>query len=153
VRDVHLSNQFYGLLLGINAFVIVLLELPLVKFTEHRNPRRVMSFGLVLLAVGVGATGLADGKAALIVTVVVWTFAEMAYTPVATAYPGMLAPEHLRGRYQGAEGIAITVAQTVGPALGGFLYGVSAASNWVACGLLGLLAAVLILAARPGRAV
>jgi MFS family permease len=149
VRDAQLSNQFYGLLLGINAFVIVLFELPLVKFTERRDPRRVMALGLVLLAVGVGATGVADGRSALIATVLVWTLAEMIYTPVATAYPGMLAPEHLRGRYQGAEGIAITIAQTAGPALGGLLYGLNADSHWVVCTLVAVLGAGLILATRP----
>lgn len=148
VEDTNLSNKFYGLLLGINALIIVLIELPLVKFTEKRSARHVMAFGLVLLALGVGATGAADGKALLVVTVVVWTFAEMIYTPVATAYPGMLAPDHLRGRYQGAEGIAITLAQTAGPALGTFLYSVSTTSHWVSCAVVAVIGAGLVLVAK-----
>jgi MFS family permease len=152
VRDANLSNEFYGLLLGINALIIVLVELPLVKLTEKRSARHVIAFGLLLLALGVGSIGAADGKTLLIVTVVVWTFAEMIYTPVATAYPGMLAPDHLRGRYQGAEGIAITLAQTAGPALGGFLYAVSTTSHWVSCGVIAVIGAGLILAAKhPGQ--
>jgi len=71
---------------------------------------------------------------------------------VATAYPGMLAPEDLRGRYQGAEGIAITLAQTAGPALGGFLYAVSTTTHWVSCGVIAVIGAGLILAAKhPGQ--
>lgn len=148
VRDAGLSNQFYGLLLGLNALLIVLVELPLVKFTEHRNAQRVIAFGLVLLALGVGTTGLATAETALIATVVLWTFGEMIYTPVATAYPGMLAPDHLRGRYQGAEGIAITVAQSVGPALGGLFYQYNADAHWVAAGAVALAGVLLILASR-----
>jgi MFS family permease len=148
VRDVHMSNSFYGLLLGINAITCVFVELPLVRFTERRNPRRVIAFGLVLLSAGVGLTGVADTRKALVLTVVAWTFGEMIYTPVATAYPGMLAPDHLRGRYQGAEGIAITLAQTAGPALGGLFYSISPAGHWLTCGVVALVGAGLILGAR-----
>lgn len=149
VRDVGLGATFYGLLLGINAFVIVLVELPLVKFTESRDFRKVIAFGLALLAVGVGASGLAEDKAALIVTVLLWTCGEMIYTPVATSLPGMFSPPHLRGRYQATEGIAITLAQTGGPALGGFLYGHNSALHWGSCVILALFGAGLILAVKP----
>jgi MFS family permease len=148
VRAVHLSNSFYGLLLGINATACVFIELPLVRFTERRNPRHVMSVGLVLLGIGVGVIGLSDTRFLLILTVIVWSMAEMIYTPVATAYPGSLAPPHLRGRYQGAEGIAVTLAQTVGPAIGGFLFAVSEPAHWVACAVMAMLGAAVILVAK-----
>lgn len=148
VQSVGLKNSFYGLLLGINALLCVFVELPLVRFTEHRNPRRVIAVGLVLLGLGVGLIGVADTAFALILTVIAWTFAEMMYTPVATAYPGLLAPSHLRGRYQGAEGISITLAQTLGPAIGGLLFALSQPGHWVSCGVIGLLGAALILKAK-----
>jgi MFS family permease len=153
VKDVHLSNTFYGLLLGINALMCVCIELPLVRFTERRNSRQVIAVGLVLLGLGVGLIGVADSRAMLVFTVVVWTFAEMIYTPVATAYPGLLAPSHLRGRYQAAEGIAITLAQTAGPAIGGLIYGISQGAHWLTSAALSVVAAALILAAKPRRAV
>ena len=37
VRDAQLSNTFYGLLLGLNALLCVLLELPLVRFIEGQR--------------------------------------------------------------------------------------------------------------------
>jgi MFS family permease len=151
VHDLHLSNSFYGVLLSINAVMCVLIELPLIKFTGHRNPGRVLAVGMVLLAAGVGLTGLASNQVALVLTVVVWTFAEMIYTPVATTYPGLLAPEHLRGRYQGAEGIAITLAQTIGPSLGGLLYSVSQSAHWISCGVVALVGAAVILFAEDPR--
>ncbi len=149
VRDEGLGNEFYGVLLGVNALLIVLLELPLVRFTERRQPRYVIALGVVLLGAGVALTGVASAQIALVTTVVLWTLGEMVYTPVATAYPGMLAPDHLRGRYQGAEGVAVTVAQTAGPAGGGFLYGYGATGHWVLCGVIAVLGAAFMLAARP----
>jgi MFS family permease len=151
VHDVHLDNSFYGLLLGINAALCVLVELPLTKFTGHRHPGRVLAVGMVLMGVGVGLTGLADSRSALILTVVVWSFAEMIYSPVATTYPGLLAPESARGRYQASEGIAITLAQTIGPALGGLLYSVSQADHWASCGVIALVGAVTILFCKDPR--
>ena len=151
VRDVHLSNSFYGLLLGVNAVMVVAIELPLIKVTGRRRPGRVLFVGILALTLGVGLTGIADSRAALLVTVVIWTFGEMIYTPVATTYPGLLAPEHLRGRYQGAEGIAVTLAQTAGPALGGLVYSVSPAASWLACGLVGLAGAAIILPSKDPR--
>jgi predicted MFS family arabinose efflux permease len=151
VRDVHLPNSFYALLLAINAAIIVALELPLISFTSNRNPVRVFAIGLSLLGLGVGLTGAADSRAALVLTVVTWTFAEMIYTPVSTTYPGLLAPGELRGRYQGAEGIALTLGQTAGPALGALFYSVNPTGHWVSCAVLALVAAGIISLAEDPR--
>jgi MFS family permease len=151
VRDEHLPNSFYALLLAINAAVIVALELPIISFTSRRHPARVFAIGLGLLSLGVGLTGVADSRAAMVLTVVTWTFGEMIYTPVSTTYPGLLAPGQLRGRYQGAEGIAMTLGQTVGPALGGLLYSVSLAGHWASCAILALVAAGIILCSGDPR--
>ncbi|MEV8631153.1 MFS transporter [Streptosporangium sp. NPDC051023] len=152
VRQQGDGNEFYGVLLGVNALLIVLFELPLVRFTERRPPRHVIALGVVLLGAGVALTGVANAQGALVATVVLWTLGEMIYTPVATAYPGLLAPDYLRGRYQGAEGVAVTVAQTAGPAAGGFLYGHTAIGHWVLCGVIAVLGAAFMLAAKPAGA-
>lgn len=151
VRDIHLSNSFYALLLAINAAIIVALELPLISFTGNRNPARVFAVGLGLLSLGVGLTGAADSRATLVLTVVMWTFGEMVYTPVSTTYPGLLAPGQLRGRYQGAEGLALTLGQTAGPALGGLFYSLSLTGHWVSCAVLPLVAAGIIALAGDPR--
>jgi MFS family permease len=152
VKDEGLDNSVYGLLLGLNALLCVVCELPLTRRTEHRNPRRVIALGLVLLGLGMGLTGAAHGVILLALTVVLWTFAEMIYTPIANAYPAEFAPAHLRGRYQGADGIAHTLAGALGPAVGGFLYSYSTPVHWVTCAAVGILGAVLVLGAKPRKA-
>jgi MFS family permease len=151
VRDNGMDNSFYGLLLGLNALLCVVLELPLVRHLERHNSRHVIALGIVLVGLGVGATGFVTGKAALAVTVVIWTLGEVIYTPVSTTYPGMLAPEHLRGRYQGAEGVAVTLAQAAGPALGGLTYAASADLHWLSCVIVSLIGVTAILLARHER--
>jgi MFS family permease len=149
VTDAGFSNAFYGLLLSVNALVIVFLELPLTRFTERRAPLRVIAFGLVVLGVGFGLTGLSHTEALLLGTVLLWTVAEMIYTPVAAAYPGQVAPAQLRGRYQGAEALAHTLGQVLGPVVGGTLYGLSSGLHWTVCAVVGAAGAGLVLLARP----
>jgi len=145
VRDVHLSNSFYGFLLGINALMCVAIELPLTKFTGRYHPGRVLAVGMLMTGLGVSLTGAADSRFALVVTVVLWSLAEMIYMPVATTYPGLFAQEHLRGRYQASEAIAITFAQTLAPAIGGLIYSVSQVSHWASCAAVAVLGAVVAL--------
>jgi MFS family permease len=52
----------------------------------------------------------------------------------------------MRGRYMGVNGMTWALALILGPALGMKLLAFSAGALWLACGVLGLLAAVVILA-------
>lgn len=150
VTDAGFSNSVYGLLLGLNALLCVVIELPLTRYTERRDPRRVIAAGLVLLGIGMGLTGAMSTVWLLALTVVVWTVAETVYTPIANAYPAEFSPAHLRGRYQGAEGLAHTLGGTLGPAVGGLLYGMSAPLHWTVCAVVAVAGALLVLGAKPG---
>jgi MFS family permease len=149
VKASGLPVSAFGLLIGLNAALVVVCELPLTGFTQRFASRPVMAIGLVLLGVGFGLTGAAHSFLMIGATVVAWSFAEMIYTPVASAYPGVFAPPHLRGRYQGAYGTAHTLANAVGPAVGGLLFTWSDTGLWMVCVVVGLVAAGLVLAARP----
>ncbi|MBD0744131.1 MFS transporter [Streptomyces sp. CBMA152] len=149
VTDAGFGNGVYGLLLGLNALLCVVIELPLTKYTERRDPRRVIAAGLVLLGIGMALTGAMSAVWLLALTVAIWTVAETVYTPIANAYPAEFSPAHLRGRYQGAEGIAHTLAGALGPAVGGLLYSVSPPLHWTVCGAVACVGALLILGAKP----
>lgn len=153
VRNHGLSNETFGLLLGLNAVIVVFLELPITKFTGRFASRPVMAAGLVLLGIGMGLTGLTGAVLLIALTVIGWSVAEMIYTPVANAYPGEVAPKHAVGRYQGAEGLAHTLGATLGPALGGALFAVSPGLHWTVCLAVAVGGAGLIMLAKsPQRA-
>lgn len=149
LRDRGLPNTLFGLLLSLNALIVVLLELPLTTYTQRQPLRAVIAGGFALLGVGFALTGLAHTAVALAGTVLIWTVAEMLYAPAASASAGRFAPSRLRGRYQGAYGGAQMLAAAVGPPLGASLYALNATILWGACGGVGLLAAALALAAKP----
>src|SRR4030095_12571183 len=85
----------------------------------------------------------------LALTVLIWTLGEIIYAPVASAYVADIAPEHLRGRYHGAWGLTWGAAFVLAPVVGAAIFAWNGDALWLLCGLLGLAAALLQLAARP----
>jgi MFS family permease len=145
-----LSNGTYGALLSVNGALIVLLELPLIAFTQHRSPVRMIALGQLLVGIGFGLTGFAHAVPALTATIVVWTLGEMIGAPPAGAYVAALAPAHMRGRYNGAWSLAWALGLVLGPTVGGFLFGHGESILWSVCLVLGV-ASALLLVAGPRR--
>jgi MFS family permease len=147
-----LSAADYGLLISLNGLAIVLFELPLVAITQRFPYRPVLVVGSLLVGLGFALNAFANDLPELGFTVLVWTLGEIIYAPVAAAYVADLAPEHLRGRYQGAWGLTWGLAFVLAPGLGAAIYAWNPDGLWFTCGLLGLLAALLLLEQRPRRA-
>jgi MFS family permease len=59
----------------------------------------------IQIAGGTSSALCANDLPELALTVLIWTLGEIIYAPVASAYVADIAPEHLRGRYQGAWGL------------------------------------------------
>jgi MFS family permease len=140
----HLRKADYGLLLALNGVLVVLFELPLSSWTMHRPAKPVIGAGFALIGLGFGLTAIARDLPMLMLTVAIWTFGEMISAPVAYAYVADIAPEHLRGRYQGLFGVFFGSGAVTGPAVGSFLFSQSVTGFWILCGLLGGLAALLV---------
>jgi MFS family permease len=151
VRASGLSDADYGLLISLNGLAIVLFELPLVAITQRFPYRPVLTLGSLLVGLGFALNAVANDLPELAFTVLIWTLGEIIYAPVASAYVADIAPEHLRGRYQGAWGLTWGLAYVFAPALGAAIFAWSSDGLWLICGLLGLAAALLLLAARPPR--
>ena len=144
VDDGH-SRAVYGALVALNGLVIVLVELPLISLTQRLRRVPVLAAGFALEGIGFGLIPISGTAAWLAVTVLVWTLGEMIFSPVAGAYVADLSPEHLRGRYNGAWGLAWGVALVLGPSLGALVYSASHAALWLVCLGCGLGAAALVL--------
>ncbi|CCK27869.1 putative secreted protein [Streptomyces davaonensis JCM 4913] len=75
----------------------------------------------VLIAIGVALTGVADTAWAYAATVVLWSLGEASIGGIHSSIIQSIAPEHARGRYQGAFqwswGVARFSALTVGTAV------------------------------------
>lgn len=149
LRDtLGMTEPLIGLMLAVNAVLIVLVQMPLIHRVERFSRTRVAALGAVLFALGFGAMPLARGPGLLAVTVAVWTVGEMLAFPSLMTAVSLRAPEGGQGRYQGVQGLAFSLGMTVGPAVGGKLTALAgfdvlwAAVAVVAMAAAGLLAAV-----------
>ena len=155
VRNLHYRESFYGMLFVLNTLIIVAVEVPLNLAMSRWSHRHAAMLGVLLFAVGFGALGVAHGAVAISATVVIWTFGEMVFFPVSTAYVAELAPPGRSGAYMGAYSSAFSLALIVGPwagtaALDRFGPGVVWAGVFV-CGLVAV--GVLALSRQPAASV
>jgi MFS family permease len=144
VLDSGLSTAVYGLLIGLNATIIVVLELPLMRLVRRFPAPRVIALGVLITGIGFALTAPAHAVLPLALTVVVWTFGEMAAAPTSSAYVAELAPVRLRGRYQGAYGSTFAISHILAPVVGTSLYAWSPDGIWLICGAVSVVAAALI---------
>ncbi|MFN2466001.1 MAG: MFS transporter [Candidatus Dormibacteria bacterium] len=152
IHDNGYNNATYGALVGLNGAVIVVVELMLISYLARFRTRPLIATGFVLVGLGLAITMLAHSIPLIALTVLVWTAGEMIAFPTSTVHVANLSPVHMRGRYQGAWTMSWAIGWTVGPGAGSWLYQRSPALVWVACGLLGLVAAAVV-AAQPDRRV
>jgi len=148
VTDVGLTARDFGLLIGLNGLVVLVLELPTTGAVSRYRPEYVLAIGNLLIGAGLALTGFMDGMVLLSATVLLWTLGEMMSSSVAMAYLGSLTPPRMAGRYQGLYGAAYTIGTGAGPLIGGAVYAIGPWALWVLVGAAGLLAAQLCLPRR-----
>ena len=144
------SPAVYGFVISLNGALVVLFELPITTITGRFPARRVMAIGYLLIGVGFASNALPRTIPMLVFTTVLFTVGEMISMPVSGAYVADLAPEHQRGLYMGLYGLTWSIAFVCGPSLGLWLFSNSPIVLWSACGLLGILAAMIV-STRPDR--
>ncbi|NBM21242.1 MFS transporter, partial [Streptomyces sp. GC420] len=132
------SASDYGLVIAVNGVLIVVLQIPVTRLIEHRDPRRLLVVSSVLAGYGFGLTAFAGSIGVFALTVCVWTLAEIVNAPTHTSLVVRLSPVHGRGRYQGMYTMSWSVAALVAPLMSGFVIdGYGAGWLWGACAVLG----------------
>ncbi|MER7750711.1 MFS transporter [Kitasatospora sp. NPDC097643] len=132
----------YGLVIGLNGVLIVLLQIPVTRWIEGRDRTAMLAAAALLIGWGFGLTALAGSSAWFFaLTVAVWTVGEIFHTPTMMGVVAELAPAHARGRYQGVFSLSWSLASFIGPGVGGVLLGQGGWLLWGACGALGTVVA------------
>ncbi|MYU25349.1 MFS transporter [Streptomyces sp. SID8352] len=136
----------YSGLLSLNAVMVISLELLFTKYVQRLPGRVAVALGVGLVGVGMNLYVAGPSMAMYVVATVVWTVGEIIGTPTASAWPGRIAPEHLRGRYIAAAAFPMQIGYAIGPVLGVAAWQASSASVWWLSGLLtvGAVAAALV---------
>ena len=122
VRDAGLSTWWYAAVITLNGAVVVTCEVAATKFVQAWPIWLAQLSGFALLAVGYGCYAIKMIPAFLILGTLMWTLSEILGAPTVWAYPGMVAPVNLRGRYFGAMQSMYGLGATLGPIVGVLLY-------------------------------
>jgi MFS family permease len=122
VIDAGLSTWWYAAVITLNGAIVVSCEVAATKFVQAWPLWLTQLSGFALLAVGYGCYAIKMVPAFLILGTLMWTLSEILGAPTVWAYPGMVAPSNLRGRYFGAMQSMYGLGSTLGPILGIALY-------------------------------
>ncbi len=148
VSGLGLSESAFGFLLTINTGIIIFVEVPLNSAMARWRHGRTLALGAALVGMGFGAMAFARDFWTMAATVVVWTFGEMILLPSSAAFVADLAPVGRRGEYMGLYQGTFSLALISGPWVGTrILESWGGQVLWLLAGAVGVLSAVLLLAA------
>ena len=100
LRDVHgVPARGYGLLMSIDAALVVVAQFPVARRVKHYPPMLMMALGTVFYMVGFAMYGFVSTYALFIAAILLITVGEMIVMPVGQALAARFAPEAMRGRY------------------------------------------------------
>ncbi|MFF3259077.1 MDR family MFS transporter [Streptomyces sp. NPDC002932] len=137
------SSSDFGTAIAVNGVLIVVLQIPVTRFIQHRDPRRLLIVSSLLAGYGFGLTAFAGSVAVYALTICVWTVAEIVNAPVQNGLVVQLSPAHGRGRYQGMYTLSWAAAALVAPLLSGVVIDhFGAGWLWGMCAVLGTVAAL-----------
>lgn len=149
----HVSEIAIGAIYAVNTAAIVAAQLPITRLIRGRGRMQLLQLAAMLwvgcwLICLVAGAALAGSTAAAVIGIaaVFYAIGECFYTATILPTTTALAPEHLRGRYLGAVGLAWQGGFLIGPSLGGALLGAVPLALPIVCAA-GCLAAGIATAA------
>ncbi|MFB6871194.1 MDR family MFS transporter [Streptomyces sp. NPDC056323] len=148
------SSSDFGTAVAVNGVLIVVLQIPVTRFIQHRDPRRLLVVSSLLAGYGFGLTAFAGSVAVYALTICVWTVAEIINSPIQSSLVVRLSPARGRGRYQGMYTMSWSAAALIAPLMSGLVIDRFGAQwLWGACAVLGTGAALgywLLMRNLPG---
>ncbi len=133
-----LSESEFGLLMTLNALLILAFEMVLTHRAETFRPFSVIGAGTFLFGLGMAILVTGRGWGLAIVSVLIWTLGEMLVAPAAGGWVANRAAAKYRGQSMGLYTMAWGVGFIIGPAAGAWIYQAWGPTTlWLATGLLG----------------
>lgn len=153
LRNEHgTPESAYGILLSINAAMVVLMQFPITRRISKYPPMLMMAAGTFLYVIGFSMYGFVSTYAMFVTAMVILTVGEMVVSPVQQALVASFAPEEMRGRYMAVSGFSWGVPFAVGPYIAGLIIdGPKPYMLWYAAGFVGILSTLAFLALYRAR--
>ncbi|GAA3335708.1 MFS transporter [Amorphoplanes nipponensis] len=151
MRADGLGPSGYGLVTALGGTLIVLGQLFVPRLIDRHRKDRVLAVAVAAMAAGFAMLAVADRLSGYLIAAAVWTLGSMLAAPPNAEINSELAPVELRGRYQAVFFLTFPAAAFLAPALGGVSLQAFGAGHWLIVAAVGIVAAVLHLAAGPSR--
>ncbi len=151
-----LSSEKFGLILSLNAGMVVLLQMLFTRLTAKWKPMLAIAFGNVLYVIGFSMYGFVHSYAMYLLAMVIITVGEMIYAPKEQSLVADFAPKHMRGRYMAMRSFAWIIPVAIAPLGAGLIMdNLEPSLVWYAAGFVGLLSVLgfLILHIKAGAAI
>jgi len=149
----ELSERSIGLLLALNALLIVLAEMLLIRAVENQDRMRMVGLGAFLVCGGLAILPFGPGWLTAVVFMIVLTVGEMLSMPIANAVVAERAGTESVGRYMGVYTLTFSTAFVIGPITGTAIYqNLDPKVLWLSIGAVGIVLAIAFAAlSRPLR--
>ena len=148
VRERGIEIATWGLLFGINPILVTVFQYPIAR-RAARWPRGSLVLGSMLYGLPMFALVWWEGIAGLVVVIVALTIGEMIHAPVSTTFAVDIAPERLRGSYQGVVNLSWSASSGLSMLIGLSLIGHGHGEAMLAAALPLAIVAALAYAAIP----
>jgi MFS family permease len=148
------TENMYGFIPMTNAIMVVTLQALVTRHTKRHAPLPVLAVGSVLYAIAVSSVALGHNFWGFWGSMIILTIGELMLMPTSNTYVANLAPADMRGRYMSIYGLTLSVAQGIGPVMGGFLSdNLGPSATWLGGGVVGVVAvlAFCVLSIRAAR--
>jgi len=138
-----LSVSQLGPLWAVNTSVIVVLQISILNRLEGRSRTRLLGVVCALWAAGWFVTGIGVARPGATfflacVGTAIFAVGETIWSPIGASLQNVIAPEHLRGRYNAISGLVWVISGTLGPAISGVLLQQARVNLWLGMILVGL---------------
>lgn len=133
----------FGLLMTLNAALILIFEMVLTQRIERHRPLRVVGWGSLLVGLGMAVLPLGNTVLLAVVSMTILTFGEMLVAPSAGGWVANRSHASHRGKYMGLYTMAWGLAFIIAPSAGTWTYQhLGGTVLWTAVGGIGVVVLV-----------
>jgi len=115
--------KLFAALMSINGFTVLILQIPVTRWSERFTFTQRILFGCILFAIGEAGFAFSTNWTPFIISMLIFTLGEILVIPAEYAQVDEITPSHLRGTYYGAQSLG-EFGNFVGPWFGGILLSV-----------------------------
>jgi DHA1 family tetracycline resistance protein-like MFS transporter len=145
-----LSPSGIGLLFTYAGALSVVFQLPVIQASARMSGFSIIATSGVVLAMAFGGLLFSSALPFLIAAVTLLALAQMLFGPLTQAIVTEMAPRNARATYMAAFAVVGDLKDTAGPAIGTYLYAMSAGLPWLV-GMPAVLVAAFALATATRR--